>query len=151
MKTIILIILIFASSLSFGQVDWKRIAIKSTFITFSGACDGTAETLKFHYAQFGKVFPKASKQFCDPSVSWQNKYKGGDPANGSKFPGSTGLLVGATDLYHLMRMVRNTTMIVGLTIDIGSPLKKWYVYVIEGVCYYIAYTGGFNLSYDIIF
>ena len=42
-------------------------------------------------------------------------------------------------------------MIIGLTITLNEPLRKWYYYIIEGVIYYIVYTTGFNLSYDIIF
>ena len=60
-------------------------------------------------------------------------------------------LAWTTDGYHLSRMIRNTTMIIGLTITLNEPLRKWYYYIIEGVIYYIVYTTGFNLSYDIIF
>ena len=41
-------------------------------------------------------------------------------------------------------------MIAAITIRIGEP-KQWYYYILDSVIYYISYTIGFTLSYDVIF
>ena len=135
-----------------GQTTAKQESnfyITSSLLLASGMADGLAEASKFHPNGVTEVL--GNPQFWDNSLSWRNKYRNGDPAQGAKFPLSTTALAWTTDGYHLSRMIRNTTMIIGLTITLNEPLRKWYYYIIEGVIYYIVYTTGFNLSYDIIF
>lgn len=48
-------------------------------------------------------------------------------------------------------MIRNSTMIAVITIQIGEPARAWYQYVIEAVIYYLTYQLGFTITYDIIF
>lgn len=135
-----------------GQTTKKQesnLYITSSLLLVSGMADGLAEACKFHPKGVTEVF--GNPQFWDNSLSWRNKYRNGDPSQGAKFPLSTTALAWTTDGYHLSRMIRNTTMIIGLTITLNEPLRKWYYYIIEGVVYYIIYTTGFNLSYDIIF
>ena len=67
----------------------------------AGAFNGAMDTLQFHY---GKSVFLPQSAFWDPAVSWRNKYKNNDPAQGPKFPLSTTLLVGFTDGWHLMQM-----------------------------------------------
>ncbi len=70
----------------------------------SGFLDGTIEAIHYHYDDgFKNIFPKADDGFWDPSVSWRNKYKEGDPKQGPKFAGSTNMLVFTTDAYHALR------------------------------------------------
>lgn len=128
-----------------------RFALKTSLIFASGMADGTRETLKWHYPRFKAVFPGANDSYWNPSLSSNRKYKGGNPANGPAFPGATGALVWTRDGYHLMGMLRNAPMIVGITIPIGGPPRKWYTYVGESVSYYLAYTLGFTLTYDVLF
>ena len=128
-----------------------RFALKTSLIFVSGIADGTRETLKWHYPRFKAVFPGANDSYWNPSLSSSRKYKGGNPANGPAFPGATGGLVWTRDGYHLMGMLRNAPMIIGVTIPIGGPPRKWYSYAAEAASYYLAYTVGFSFTYDIIF
>jgi hypothetical protein len=62
------------------------------------------DTLRFHFS--GSVFSKhACNIFVDPSVSWENKYRNGDPDQGERFPGSTTIFVFTTDLWHLSQFL----------------------------------------------
>lgn len=94
----------------------------------SGALDGFAETLKFHYDRVDGL----NDDFWNPAISWKNKYKHGNPAEGEAFTGSTTVFVGVTDGYHLTRTLRNCCMITGITLKIGDK-QKWYYYVLEAV------------------
>ena len=103
-----------------GQTTAKQESnfyITSSLLLASGMADGLAEASKFHPNGVTEVF--GNPQFWDNSLSWRNKYRNGDPAQGAKFPLSTTVLVWTTDGYHLSRMIRNTTMIIGLTITLN--------------------------------
>ena len=49
----------------------------------AGASKGFNETLQFHWKEFRRQFPKANPQWFNPSISWRNKYRNGDPEAGS--------------------------------------------------------------------
>ena len=134
-----------------GQTTAKQESnfyITSSLLLASGMADGLAEASKFHPNGVTEVF--GNPQFWDNSLSWRNKYRNGDPAQGAKFPLSTTALAWTTDGYHLSRMIRNSTMIAAITIRIGEP-ERWYYYIAEAVIYYLTYALGFTITYDIIF
>jgi len=131
--------------------NWKPIAITSGILIVSGFCDGTSEVLKIKYNSFERVFPNANDEFWDYKISWKNKYKDGIPPDPA-FLGSKTSLVWTTDGYHMMRAIRNATMITALVIPLNNiSHKNWKDYVKEGVINYFSYTVGFNLAYDVVF
>ena len=135
-----------------GQTTKKQESnfyVTSSLLFVSGMADGLAEASKFHPKGVTEVF--GNPQFWDNSLSWRNKYRNGDPAQGAKFPLSTTALAWTTDGYHLSRMIRNSTMIAAITIRLGEPARAWYQYVIEAVIYYLTYQLGFTIAYDVIF
>lgn len=136
---------------SLKEILTKRLIYKSSFVLIAGIFDGTAETVKFHYSSFKKMFPDANDQFWDEDISWSNKYSNNNKANGPAFFGSTTFLVWTTDGYHLMRTLRNANIMVAITIDFCNEKKRWYYYVIDAIVCYIAYNVGFTISYDLIF
>ena len=142
MKKLFIILLLFPL-LSFSQYnkEIKKVIITSSLVGISGAFDGTAEYLKFHYRE--------PNQFWNPNLSWTNKWKNGDPLQGEKFWQSSRALVWTTDGYHLMRFSSNVFMMGALVINIGEK-QKWYVYITEFFIYYIAYTTGFTISYELL-
>ena len=127
-----------------------NVALISSLIFLSGMADGTAEALKYRYPEFKKVFPNANDQFWNPNLSWTNKYRNGDYLQGEKFLGSTTVFVWTTDGYHMVRAIRNCSMILAVTLNFGD-LKPWYYYIIEGIIYYVSYTSGFTTTYGILF
>lgn len=141
-----------------SQISWlgqttakeeNRLYTSAGLLFASGMFDGLAEACKYKTSGVLEVLP-FDRQFIDPAVSWRNKWRNGDPSQGERFPLSSTALVGVTDMYHLSRTIRNVTMIAGVTIHIGEP-KRWYYYILDSVIYYISYTLGFTLSYDVIF
>lgn len=126
-------------------------AVTSGLLLVSGFCDGTSEVLKIKYDRFSHVFPNANDQFWNYNISWKNKYKDGTPPDAA-FPGSKTSLVWTTDGYHMMRAMRNATMITALVIPLHNISKKnWKNYLQQGIINYFAYTAGFNLAYDVVF
>ena len=133
-----------------AQIEFKPIALKSGLMFVSGCFDANAEVLRINYNQFDAVFTNANQQFWNPDISYQNKWKNGDYKQGEKFLFSSTALVWTTDGYHLMRTLRNCTMVAALTINIGDK-KPFKQYLIEALIYYVSYTAGFNFTYNLIY
>lgn len=135
----------------FTGINWKSTAVSASLLMISGFADGTSETLKVKYHTFEKVFPGEDDQFWDYNISWINKYKNGTPPTPA-FPGSKGAFVWTTDGYHMMRMIRNSTMVIALVVHIRSGAHREFRYfLMEAVIHYLAYTTGFNLAYSVVF
>ena len=58
--------------------------------------------------------------------SWRNKYKGGDPALGPRFPLSTTLLVALTDLWHAANALSGACFDAALLL-IGWKDYRWVI------------------------
>jgi hypothetical protein len=116
----------------------------------SGACDGLAETLKWHYSQFNARFANANPAFWNPAISWTNKYKNGDYLQGEKFWQSSRAFVFTTDGYHLSRMFRNVFIISAIAFEFNNYGPLW-IYIIIISSTYLTYTIGFSITYEIIF
>lgn len=135
----------------FRVLNWRNTAVTAGLMMISGFADGTSETLKIKYPSFEQVFPGEDYQFWNYNISWTNKYKNGVPPTPA-FPGAKSAFVWMTDGYHMMRMIRNSTMIVALVVHIGNGTHQEFRYfLLEALIHYLAYTGGFNLAYDVVF
>ena len=89
-----------------------------------GISEAVMDTLQFHY--FKSIFSKSKNQlFWDPVISWRNKYKNGDPDQGSRFTFSTTLLVGFTDGWHLFKLLRNLFLFIGILLLTLSLNTLW--------------------------
>lgn len=140
------IVLIFAALIltaksCHGQPFKLREHIAPAALIFaSGAFEGGMDHLQFHYDKQNK--------FWNPDISWRNKYKGGDPANGKTFAGK--YFVAATDGWHLLKLGRNATLFTGLILRIGDAKRKWYWLILEGAGYWAVNRAGFNFSYYLL-
>lgn len=125
-------------------IDENKISLSACFI--AGIAEGNREILRHDYQAFKNWFPNANENFWNPAYSWKNKWKNGDPSQGEKFFGSTGILVATTDGTHLWGSVRNIAWTTSVTFKIGEK-KKWYLYLVDAGTHWISYTAGFNLTY----
>ena len=79
------------------------IDMTSLLVILAGIFNAIMDTLSFRYnVSIFNNYPKW-KQYLDPSVSWKNKYKNGDPTQGPRFFGSETFLVFLTDGWHLSK------------------------------------------------
>jgi hypothetical protein len=124
-------------------------AITSGLVLLAGASDGVNQAIMYQYGGFKRAFPGANDKFWKPALSGANKYKNGDPRQGARFPGSRTWLVFLTDGYHLTRFADHLFMSGAIAVKIsGYQKKKWYIYAVETVGYWLINRAGFCLTYN---
>ncbi len=107
----------------------------------SGLAEAIMDTLQFHYGK--SIFKNFKQEFWDPSISWKNKYKDGEPAAGPKFWGSTTFFVGITDGWHFAKLLRNLFLFIGIFFLAYSYCGFWPVIlhvIISRLIYGISFT-----------
>ena len=127
-------------------IVWKKEVLPITTMFLAGAVNGVNQDLLFHYHEFENTFPRANPQFWDPSISWRNKYRNGDPSQGEAFPGSSTIFVGVTDGYHATVAARN--IMITTTICISSESRGWKPFITRTLIYSLSYGLGFELMYN---
>lgn len=96
------------------------------------------DTLQFHFGS--SIF--SSLQAWDPKESWKNKWKGGDPKNGERFPGSSTVFVAVTDPFHLFQSVFLNSLFVALYLICTHTPSVWVLLlsrVIFGLSFELSY------------
>lgn len=153
MKNSLFIILLCAPLSSFCQdakyqFKLKEHIVPAAFVLVAGAADGINQALQFRYDGFKRAFPGANDQFYNPAISWTNKYKDHDPAKGEAFLGSKTVFVFTTDAYHLSRFVNHLFSSGAIAVKIGQKREKWFVYVLQGLSYWVLHRLSFTLVYS---
>ena len=117
-----------------------------SFLLFAGAVCSNAvmDTISFRYDR--SVFSKLDKfhQWFDPRISWVNKWKNGDPAQGEAFILSSTALVATTDAWHFFKAVT----IICVLLAIILPFTQLFT------LHWTAWIGviiGLKLVYGLIF
>lgn len=116
----------------------------------SGLLEGIADLIvfKFKSSWFSKW------KWINPHYSWMNKWKVLLPYKKSpwyylglhtpefqeRFPYSSTILVGFTDIWHLLKLMRNLCLFVGFSLIIG---------VMPSILIYIGNRVGFNTTYHL--
>lgn len=148
----ILIILLFSSSL-FAQpkLELNKILIGSATSFGGGMAWGLHEVIHYHYPKFQQRHPGADPNFWNPAVSWQNKWKNGDPLQGEAFPLSSTALVWTTDAKHILGIMSNGSIVIATCVVTIGEKRKWWEYGIDMVASGLARSAGFYLTYNIIY
>jgi len=149
----ILLLISLISIQATAQDFWRDITTNGLLPFVAGFADGSVEVVQHHYQDFKAVYPGANDQYWNPDISWRNKYRNGDPTQGSAFFGSRTFLVSLTDYYHLGRTVQRTTLLASAgiqaaTYDAGD---SFWTYAGRFVIQFLWYTAGFNISYNYVF
>jgi len=143
-----------------AQLKLKQYWLAGSTMLISGMIDGTVESMTWHYENGFKLrFPKVNDQFWNPAVSWKNKYKNHDPAQGPKFFGSTNVFVYTTDAYHMLRAASRTLNTFTLVFYINqayhekklSKKQKWLRIGADFLALTAIRTAGFHLTYSFLF
>jgi hypothetical protein len=107
------------------------------FAMLAGCCNSVMDTLAYHFAT-SKFSQFDDQQFWNPELSWTNKWKNGDPAQGEKFFGSSTFLVSLTDGWHLFKSLMITFWLF-MTLSWGhqharftriQPKRSMYIYFV---------------------
>lgn len=134
----------------------RRNALSLFLVLCAGLANGTMDSLQFHFPR--TPFADAARfdrMFWDPAVSWKNKYAGGDPARGERFPLSTTALVFVTDGWHLAKFCMLKAFLLALLAFQGvvppeSPLggaRIFGLYLGWFLALQAAFAVGFALTY----
>lgn len=119
------------------------------FTLISGFADGSADVMQFKYDR--SVFPQKGQKgygFWNPKISWERKWKDGNPDLGEAFFTSSTLTVALTDGWHRAKTVRN----IGNTCAILSykqPKKKWYK-LIDFCLITLTRSAGWHLANEVL-
>ncbi len=119
--------------------------ISIALLIVAGAFNSIMDSISFWYeSTFFAKYPSL-RQFCDPSVSWKNKYKLGNINLGAKFFLSTTSLVFLTDLWHLSKFL----MLVSISFSIVfyCPIINLFV---DTLIFYLTFTTSFTLTNKIL-
>ena len=117
----------------------------------AGLLEGRGDKLVHDYPAVKRVHPNMNDQFSDPSISWRNKWRDGDPRLGEKYIGSSTVFVPLTDEWHLDKGLSHFFTIAGtIVITIGGK-KSWKYYVKEIAIDYLLNRAGFYTSYNLLY
>lgn len=101
--------------------------ISIILFVFAAILNAIIDVLDFHYSK--SIFTKCNNsQWINPSLSWKNKWKNGDPNQGEKFLGSSTIFVFVTDLWHLCKFLM--MLLIVFAIVFYSVLFSWWIDVI---------------------
>ena len=83
----------------------KAAVLSFLFFACAVVSNAVMDTLSFRYDK--SVFSgfKHSQRWLDPRISWKNKWKNGDPAQGEAFALSSTAWVATTDAWHFFKSV----------------------------------------------
>lgn len=115
--------------------------------SFAGLSKAICDTVSFRYSK--SIFTK-KPIFWNPEISWRNKYRGNDPSNGSKFPGSTTLFVAFTDAWHLFGLLERLAFGCAAVLS-GLLISKntWFIFLAVGS--YVIFAATFHLCFTYLF
>lgn len=114
-------------------------------LIISGFFEGAMDILQFHFHK--SIFSrKKQKYYWDPTISWRNKYRNGDPLLGPKFLFSTTFLVGLTDGWHTFKLLRNAFIFIALPV-LGFSVTGLCSFLVIIIIGRTAYGIGFWSAY----
>jgi len=86
------------------------------------------DQISFHFdGSWLSKFPAKYDNFINPSISWKNKWKNGNPSEGEKFWGSSRFFVMFTDLWHLCDFIQILILSVGFGLVFVGYGWKLYI------------------------
>jgi len=119
--------------------------ISIVLMFFAGICNAIMDVIKFHWnTSIFTTWP--NQNWINPSLSWRNKWKNGDPLQGEKFLGSSTVFVWLTDLWHFSKFLM--LLFISSAIVAYSSLIAWWI---DFLIIYCVFTLTFELFYSKIF
>jgi len=119
-----------------------------TLLLLAAFFNSVMDVLQFRYSQ--SVFANQTKHesFLNPSISWQNKWANGDPAQGEAYLGSSTVFVLLTDCWHLAQFLMFTCFEVIILLLLYQLYKfKWYTIIII----FLGMKILFGLTFEVFF
>ena len=127
-----------SSPLRMKEVNWRATVINVSIGIIQGYIDGTFQALNRDADGVCKknAFIRQNRQWFDPNISWKNKYKNHNPAQGEAYFQSEGLLVAFTDMYHFNRPVQllgqSAQVVVSINLNGNYNWKEMILHIAAG-------------------
>lgn len=151
MKILFFLLIAFSCSAQDSSYNYKLFSKqnRASYIlsAVAGLSDGVSDANFFHHSFRGS-------QYADYYLSWHNKWKNGDPAQGEAFLGSSTVFVVFTDLYHQTSFTRDGCQSVSVAVsfqDLKDIKHKWKFILLKAGINYGSNRVGHFITYDIIF
>lgn len=113
-------------------------------LIIGGISNAIMDVLRFRYNT--SIFSDfKNQQWWNPSISWRNKWKNGEPENGEKFWGSSRWFVRFTDAWHFFQGIMFTSFFT--VIVIYSTYINIYV---DFILMYLIFTSTFEIFFKYI-
>lgn len=113
------------------------------------ATNAVMDTLTTRYDRsiFARLSP-AAQQWWNPALSWPNKWKNGDRAQGEAFPLSSTAFVFTTDAWHFFKFLTILCIYAALFAPLTLLLRwSWYAYLLLYLAFDIPRGLVFELFY----
>jgi len=121
------------------------IALLISLIIIAGISNAIMDVIRFRYHR--SIFISFKKQqWWNPTLSWKNKWKNGDPLQGEKYWGSSRWFVRFTDAWHFFQGLMFTCFFLSIIVysTVLHPVADFFLI-------YLLFTGTFSLFYNIVF
>lgn len=108
-------------------------------VLIAAISEAAMDTLQFHFSE--SIFSKLNPHFWNPALSWDNKYKLGEPKLGAKFLGSTSIFVMFTDAWHLFKSLRTFSLFSAMFfVTLPNPNSVLVLVIIYRIFYGVIFT-----------
>ena len=109
--------------------------ISLILIIITGLSNGIMDMISFHFDE--SIFKKYP-EFCNPAISWRNKYK--SDLQTERFPFSTSFLVCFTDLWHLCKEIMISSLCLAAAVNLDNVFFCYLAFRgIYAVAFYVTY------------
>jgi hypothetical protein len=116
--------------------------ISLLLMILAGILNAFMDVTDFHYSI--SIFTKwKCQKWIDPALSWRNKWKNGDPAQGERFFGSSTIFVCVTDFWHFCEFLMMLSICCAIVFY--HPLIKWWTDIIF---FFAAYSIFFEIFFS---
>ena len=108
------------------------------FIIISAISESIMDKIQFHFDKSIFNDEKFNKLFWNPLYSWKNKWN--EDLTKPKFFLSTSLFVSLTDAWHFFKLLKNTSIFIGLPLIVMGQFNIIISVIIARVVYGLVFT-----------
>jgi len=115
--------------------------ISLILIFLAGISNACMDVLKVRWVR-SIFYNVKNQQWFNPSLSWKNKWKNGNPRNGEKFLGSSTVFVFLTDFWHFSKFLM--LLCISFSIVLYQPIFYWFI---DWMIFYSIFTTTFQIFF----
>lgn len=110
----------------------------------SAISNAIVDCIQHHYHR--SIFSRFNQQWWNPELSWKNKYNISSNRLLSMFFTTWGVTF--TDAFHCFKMIRDTSLLIALSLLIHQSMFSDYYFILVFVVVKISYSTIFHIFYN---